>query len=293
MNHLNRRLTVGQLAKLHGINKRTLHYYDEIGLFSPNQKGENGYRYYTLEQMSDLELILAFRELGMSIEETKAAIHCNADTISEMLADKMADIDAKIEHLQSMKYLLKEKQKLSLRSKTVPMEQIECISCQEECFVLSDQIVGTELEMYYIAMGELLNRDHHYRLFNHDYGIMISSEKIMAGQLTDYDRFYMKPTSPKQHKHLFHRPSGQYLRMVVKGDWDKIPPAYRKIQAYARAHQMQLVGYAYERGLNETFSTNADEYITEILIQWAPQGEDAEQDDPIDSNDLKSKKGTF
>ena len=70
------RLTVGQMARLHDINKRTLHYYDEIGLFSPKLKGENGYRYYTMDQMADLELILAFRELGMSIEETQAAIRC-------------------------------------------------------------------------------------------------------------------------------------------------------------------------------------------------------------------------
>ena len=29
------RLTTAQFAQLHGINKRTLHYYDAIGLFSP------------------------------------------------------------------------------------------------------------------------------------------------------------------------------------------------------------------------------------------------------------------
>lgn len=39
-------LTTAQFAKLHGVNKRTLHYYDDIGLFSPRAKGENGYRFY-------------------------------------------------------------------------------------------------------------------------------------------------------------------------------------------------------------------------------------------------------
>ncbi|MFR1481178.1 MAG: MerR family DNA-binding transcriptional regulator [Hydrogeniiclostridium mannosilyticum] len=32
--------TTGQFAKLNGVNKRTLHYYDEIGLFSPKSKGK-------------------------------------------------------------------------------------------------------------------------------------------------------------------------------------------------------------------------------------------------------------
>jgi hypothetical protein len=31
-------LTTAQFAKLHGVNKRTLHYYDDIGLFSPRPR---------------------------------------------------------------------------------------------------------------------------------------------------------------------------------------------------------------------------------------------------------------
>ena len=35
-----KRLTTAQFAKLHEVNKRTLHYYDEIGLFRPLTKAE-------------------------------------------------------------------------------------------------------------------------------------------------------------------------------------------------------------------------------------------------------------
>ena len=31
-------LTTSQFAKLHNVNKRTLHYYDKIGLFSRKNK---------------------------------------------------------------------------------------------------------------------------------------------------------------------------------------------------------------------------------------------------------------
>ena len=40
MNVRNVKLTTAQFAKLHGVNKRTLHYYDTIGLFSPAPKGK-------------------------------------------------------------------------------------------------------------------------------------------------------------------------------------------------------------------------------------------------------------
>ena len=44
-------LTIGQFAALHGINKKTLMWYDEIGLFHPSLiHPENGYRYYSYYQ---------------------------------------------------------------------------------------------------------------------------------------------------------------------------------------------------------------------------------------------------
>lgn len=65
------KLTTAQFAKLHRLNKRTLHYYDEIGLFSPIEKGENQYRYYDVMQSVELEQILMMKELHMQIEEIK------------------------------------------------------------------------------------------------------------------------------------------------------------------------------------------------------------------------------
>lgn len=47
MNKKNKLLTIGQFAALHGINKKTLMWYDEIGLFKPAAINlENGYRCY-------------------------------------------------------------------------------------------------------------------------------------------------------------------------------------------------------------------------------------------------------
>jgi DNA-binding transcriptional MerR regulator len=37
--------TVKQLSTLAGVSRRTLHYYDEIGLLTPETVSANGYRY--------------------------------------------------------------------------------------------------------------------------------------------------------------------------------------------------------------------------------------------------------
>ena len=55
MNRKNYLYSSGEFAKLTGVNKRTLHYYNEIGLFRPEIIGENGYHYYTCFQFTELE----------------------------------------------------------------------------------------------------------------------------------------------------------------------------------------------------------------------------------------------
>ena len=66
-------LTIGQFAALHGINKKTLMWYDEIGLFRPAViHPENGYRYYSYHQSSILETILLLREQNVSIDEIQS-----------------------------------------------------------------------------------------------------------------------------------------------------------------------------------------------------------------------------
>lgn len=53
MNRKNYLYSSGEFAKLTGVNKRTLHYYNEIGLFRPEIIGENGYHYYTCFHRTD------------------------------------------------------------------------------------------------------------------------------------------------------------------------------------------------------------------------------------------------
>jgi MerR family transcriptional regulator, thiopeptide resistance regulator len=69
-----RMYTVKQLAGLAGVSTRALHYYDEIGLLSPDAYGENGYRYYGDQAVLKLQQILFFKELGFSLDEVQKVI---------------------------------------------------------------------------------------------------------------------------------------------------------------------------------------------------------------------------
>ena len=66
--------TVKEISDLTGISVRTLHYYDEIGLFKPTDKSEAGYRLYDDKALETLQQILFFREFDISLKKIKAVI---------------------------------------------------------------------------------------------------------------------------------------------------------------------------------------------------------------------------
>ncbi len=113
MKQNNVKLTTAQFAKLHKVNRRTLHYYDNIGLFSPNTKGENGYRYYDLSQSIDFEYIRMLKELNMTIEEIgDYYANPNSEKFLKIVDTKRKEIDVQIEKLKHIKKVMQIKKQI-------------------------------------------------------------------------------------------------------------------------------------------------------------------------------------
>jgi DNA-binding transcriptional MerR regulator len=66
--------TVGEVSELAGVTVRALHHYDEIGLLSPRERTEAGYRLYSREDLERLQEVLVWRQLGFSLLEIKALL---------------------------------------------------------------------------------------------------------------------------------------------------------------------------------------------------------------------------
>lgn len=63
--------SVNEVCKLSGISRRTLQYYDEIGLLPPSAVKESGYRQYDDESLRRLWSILFYKELGISLDDIR------------------------------------------------------------------------------------------------------------------------------------------------------------------------------------------------------------------------------
>ena len=60
---------IGDVAELIGMSRDSLRYYEKRGLL-PSKKEDNGYRYYTEEDLGRLISILYQRKMGLGLDRT-------------------------------------------------------------------------------------------------------------------------------------------------------------------------------------------------------------------------------
>ena len=268
MNQNNLFFTLGEFAKLHNINNRTLHYYDDIGLFAPDHKGENGYRYYTYKQSMELIAILSFREIGMTIQEIQDYFHNpSTDSFMSLSNAKIDQIDQSIKRLRELKKLFQKGNQLLVLSQNVIDGQVDVVELGESHLFMTHfpmDLNTTEDETSIPTILEHLKSSWDMSSFKVSCGSFISLDKIHKADFSQYSGLYTEINNRK--KNLYTRAKGTYLRGFCVGDWDKIPALYDKMLTYAKENNLTLGQYAFERGLNEFSSSTLSEYITEVTI---------------------------
>lgn len=92
------RYRIGMFAAMNHITIKALRFYEEQGLLAPAYvEAENGYRYYTMSQMADVQQILALKEAGFTLEDIRQ-LRSAADT-NRVLAKKRNEILGEIAEL--------------------------------------------------------------------------------------------------------------------------------------------------------------------------------------------------
>lgn len=87
---------IGEFSRIARISTRMLRHYDEIGLFKPQHiDAVTGYRYYSASQLPQLNRILAFKDLGLTLDQIMRLLDADisAEEIHGMLTLKKAQIE--------------------------------------------------------------------------------------------------------------------------------------------------------------------------------------------------------
>ncbi len=261
-------LTIGQFAALHGINKKTLMWYDEIGLFKPATINPvNGYRCYNYHQSPVLETILLLRELDVSILEIQNFIKDrSAQNLKSLLDDKIAALDLQLMHLQAVRKTLSTHQQNISTLLNMDLSKICIVEKEKRCLVTVEIDKNTSFEEEVELITAETEKYHLGRLHHASYGSMIPVSSLLSSNFENYSKLFIEIPFLTYQAGLHIPPSGKYLRAFHQGDWDKIPHRYEEILLYAKKHNLTLYEFSYEMGINENMIDRIEDYIVQIEI---------------------------
>ena len=108
--------TIGQVAKMTGMSAKTLRLYEEQGVIKSVLREENGYRYFTEENLEEIRLIKYARDLGLPLLEIKRlTVGCeNGDCdhskeyIQKNIERYVNILSERIKQMENLRFRLKE-----------------------------------------------------------------------------------------------------------------------------------------------------------------------------------------
>jgi len=134
-------LSIGEISRLLNVSRRTLRYYEELGIVQPKSRGSsNNYRYYDTNDFNRIKAVIMLKDSGLSLKEISETMGVNEFT---RLDENNEDIFITGQELASKIHnkLLRQRDKMGLKLKLLreTMDNINrslhnlefCLGCEE------------------------------------------------------------------------------------------------------------------------------------------------------------------
>ena len=105
-------MNIGQAAQACGLPRKTIRYYEEIGLIPPTARRDSGFRDYDSRDLHLLRFVARARGLGFTVEECRQLLALWQDRdraagdVKRLTQERIALIDDKIAQLQALRATL-------------------------------------------------------------------------------------------------------------------------------------------------------------------------------------------
>lgn len=265
-------LSIGEFSNICKVSTKTLRYYAEIGLILPDEiNPENGYRYYSVEQLETMLFINRLKSYHFSLEEIKAVLEADElqeEKLCQELTRKKKEMERQITEFQKTLNQLNDDISVLKQGKSI-MSYLENIDVQlvevPKMYLLSIRKMLTESEI----AEEYGNCFHKIFRKIADDNLTVPAPPMVLFHSDDFSPFGLDIEFAVPVKEYitgtrdFH--PGLCLKTVVHGSYSGLSSVYTKQREWAEKE-----GYENNNALYEVYVTDpsqtADEsgLITEV-----------------------------
>lgn len=256
--------SIGEFATMNHISARMLRHYDKIGLFKSQQVLANGYRYYSSEQLSTIALIKKYQAAGFTLAEMAVLLVASATKITAMAKEKqrqLAEQDVKFGEANALLVNL-----LGAGDGPLPDDGVIALTQQPERQIACglQPVKENEIDP---AFDELYGALENAAIQPSGLAMLLGDSEMALYQVA----VPVQPSTTPTKLTSRVLPSGSYLSTFHYGNYDNIGTAYDRLLRYARQRNQQPVMPFIERYfLDQAYTTNPNDYITEISLKVTP-----------------------
>lgn len=265
-------LSIGDFSNICKVSTKTLRYYAEIGLILPEEiNPENGYRYYSINQLQTMLLIKRLKTYNFSLEEIKTILHSEdlkEEKLYMSLVSKKKEIEKQVKEFKNtLNQLntdisnLKEGKSIMSYLKDIDINLVEVPKMN--LLYIRKMVQEPEFpEEYNNCFCKLLNKIQEDKLtiVNPPMVLFHSSEYSPFGLDTEFAipiKEYAKGTRDFN--------PGLCLKTVVYGPYSDLASVYTKQIQWAEKESYECVSALFEVYVNDpTEVKNESELITEV-----------------------------
>lgn len=265
-------LSIGHFSRISEVSTKTLRYYDEIGLLKPSEiNPENGYRYYSINQLETMLFINRLKQYNFSLEQIRTIFKSEEqqdETLYFELCKKkkemenqilnytktMEQLDEDMTHLKEGKSIMSYLDDIDIQLVEVPTMVVVSIRKMVSKFAFPDQ--------YTQCFHSLFKKIQHnkFTVVAPPMVLFHSSEFTPLGLDTEFAipvEQYATGTRDFQ--------PGLCLKTVLHGAYAHLPSIYTKQCEWAEQHGYENNGVLYEVYRTDPSTIlNEDELVTDI-----------------------------
>lgn len=266
---------IGDFSKFCRVPVSMLRYYSDIGLLSPALvDGSTGYRYYALDQITQVNRILAFKDMGLSLDAIRQMLRepVSSDEIRLMLRQQEMNTEQEIAEAQSRLARIRARLDLTEHSSDASeivlraLDPMTVLSCRANVPLPED--VGRLLGTVASSLGNFTVTGAPFTIF-HDEEFKdadLDVETAIPIQALEETQIGLVEGHPLNVRSLAQ--VNLAATLVHMGDYETLLHPYRQM-----AHWLETNGYGMAGAIREVYlqppMPNAPP-ITEIQIPLTP-----------------------
>ncbi|WP_242849055.1 MerR family transcriptional regulator [Robinsoniella sp. KNHs210] len=212
---------IGEVSKITGISKDTLHFYNKIGLLTPDYTDKkNQYRYYSRWNLWQLDIITTCRKLSVPLEKVKQLLnfHDNAKITQLLLDYRNEALRLSAYYQQVADDILWYDQENRRISSGVNLADVQMKWLDEETVIAG--VLKRDVSSYHANLQEAAKDELQYvSTIQRKYGYLIDQDQMVDGRVCKY-REYLKIAdssySHVQSENLYVLPAGDYAVCIVR-----------------------------------------------------------------------------